>query len=212
MRVLVTRAAERAQPLVDALRNAGFEPVECPLIETEPIGDGPIDIRDYDWVIVTSAAGVEQLARRHIGALPRVAAIGPATADALRRHGLPVDFVPRTSTQEGLVEEFPRPVGRALFVGAEGARDVIASELPAEVRAVYRTRKLRPDPLPEGDVALLASPSAAEAFAELAAGIPVVTIGPQTTKAALDVGLNVISRAETPDTNALVNALHDATT
>lgn len=212
MRVLVTRAADRAQPLIDALRDAGFEPVECPLIETEPIDDGPIDVHDYDWVIVTSAAGVEELSRRRVGALPRVAAIGPATADALRRHGLPVDFVPTTFTQEGLVEEFPRPVGRALFVGAEAARDVIASELPADARAVYRTRKLRPDPLPDADVALLASPSAAEAFAQLAVGIPVVTIGPQTTQAALDVGLDVIARAETPDTNALVNALQDATT
>jgi uroporphyrinogen-III synthase len=212
MRVLVTRAAERAQPLVAALRNAGFEPVECPLIETEPIDDGPIDVRDYDWVIVTSAAGVEQLARRHAGELPRVAAIGQATADALRQHGLPVDFVPQTSTQEGLVEEFPRPVGRALFVGAEAARDVIASELPAEARVVYRTRKLRPDPPPQADVALVASPSAAEAFAELSAGIPVVTIGPQTTEAALGVGLDVIAEADTPDTDALVNALRDATT
>lgn len=212
MRVLVTRAADRAQPLLDALRAAGFEPVECPLIETVPIEDGPVDVRGYDWVVVTSAAGAEELARRHLGPLPRLAAIGQATADALRRHGLPVDFVPRTSTQEGLVAEFPRPFGRALFVGAEAARGVLASELPADVRTVYRTRKLKPDPLPPADVALLASPSAADAFAELAAAMPVVTIGPQTTEAALDAGLDVIAQAETPDPDALVNALQDATT
>jgi uroporphyrinogen-III synthase len=61
MRVIVTRQAEQAGPLLDALRREGFEPVSCPLIETEPIGNGPIDVHGYDWVIVTSANGAEQL-------------------------------------------------------------------------------------------------------------------------------------------------------
>src|SRR6266487_2357886 len=118
MRVIVTRPADQAAPLVEELRREGFETVPCPLIEIEPIEDGPIDVRDYDWVIVTSANGAEQLAHRHVGDLPRVAAIGTATADALRAHGLPVDFVPSASTQDALVAEFPRPVGRVLFVAA----------------------------------------------------------------------------------------------
>ena len=212
MRVLVTRASDRAQPLVDALRDAGFEPVECPLIEIEPIDDGPIDLRGYDWVIVTSANGAEQLAKRRLGDVPRVAAIGDATAGALRAHGLPADFVPSTSTQEGLVADFPRPVGRALFVGAEGARGVIAADLPADFRAVYRTRELRPAAVPDVDVAVLASPSAARAFSMLATAIPVVTVGPETTHAALDVGLTVIGEAVRPDVDALVAALREAST
>ena len=180
-----------------------------PLIEIEPIDDGPIDVRGYDWVIVTSVNGVTELVRRLVGKLPRVAAIGNSTAAALREHGFDVDFVPHQATQDALVAEFPRPVGRALFVGAEGARRLIASELGAEFRAVYRTRVLRPDPAPRGDLAVLASPSAARAFATLAPGVPVVTIGPQTTAAAHEAGLRVLGEAQSASVDALVATVRE---
>src|SRR5207244_3950372 len=112
MRVIVTRAAAQARPLADALRNAGFEPVICPLIEIEPIDDGQIDVGGYDWVIVTSANGAEQLAKRHCGPLPRVAAIGATTSTTLAAFGIGVDFVPSEATQDVLVAEFPQPAGR----------------------------------------------------------------------------------------------------
>jgi uroporphyrinogen-III synthase len=211
MRVIVTRSVDQAAGLIEALRAAGFEPVPCPLIEIEPIDDGPIDVRGYDWVIVTSANGAAELARRHTGDLPRVAAIGGATAEALQAHGLPVDFMPHAATQDDLVAEFPHPVGRALFVGAEDARGLIVSALGADFRAVYRTRRLRPDPPPRGGLAVLASPSAATAFAALNLGIPTVTIGPQTTTAALDAGLDVVGEARTQDVSGLVAAVRDAT-
>ncbi len=210
MRVIVTRAAAQAQSLVDALRREGFEPVLCPLIEIEPVDDGPIDVSGYDWVIVTSAAGAEQLAQRRVGSLPRVAAIGAATANVLATHGVTVDFVPSVASQEGLVVEFPRPAGRALFVGAEEARGLIAAGLDADVRVVYRTRRLRPERPPEGELVLLASPSAAEAFAALGTGIPAITIGPQTTAAAHELGIEVRAQARTPDVNGLLGAVRDA--
>jgi uroporphyrinogen-III synthase len=211
VRVLVTRVAAQGEPLVEALRREGFEPVPCPLIEVEPIGDDPIDAGGYDWVIVTSANGAEELAKRRLGELPRVAAIGNATAAALRRHGIAPDFVPSVSTQEGLVEEFPQPVGRALFVAAEGARGVIASRLAADVHAVYRTRALKPDALPNADVAVVASPSAARALAAVTVELPVVSIGPHTSAAARDAGLTLVAEAAAPTTSALVAAVRDAT-
>ena len=210
MRVIVTRPRAQAGPLADALRAAGFEPVVCPLVELEPIDDGPIEVTGYDWVVVTSANGAEQLARRHRGHLPRVAAIGGATAGALASLGIEVDFVPTTPSQEGLVEEFPRPTGRVLFVGAEEARSLIVAELDADVRAVYRTRRLEPDPPPEGDLAVLASPSAADALAALGLDLPVVTIGPQTTAAARRHGAHVVAQARTQDVAGLVAAVRDA--
>jgi len=57
MRVIVTRPRAQAEPLMAALRRHGFDPVLCPLIDTEPIDDGPIVVGGYDWVIVTSANG-----------------------------------------------------------------------------------------------------------------------------------------------------------
>jgi uroporphyrinogen-III synthase len=210
MRVIVTRQSEQAGPLIDALRREGFEPILCPLIETEPIGNGPIDVQGYDWVIVTSATGAEQLVRRHQGSLPRVAAIGGATASALSSFGIAVDFVPSEPSQERLVEEFPRPSGRVVFVGAEEALGLIVAELDADFVPVYRTRRLRPAMLPEGDLALLASPSAADAFAALRLDIPVVTIGPRTTAAARRLGIHVLAQARTQDVAGLVAAVREA--
>jgi uroporphyrinogen-III synthase len=210
MRVIVTRPREQAGPLVEALREAGFDPVLCPLIGIEPIDDGPIAMAGYDWVIVTSGNGAEQLARRHRGYLPRVAAIGAATASVLETFGIHADFVPTTPSQEALVAEFPRPAGRVLFIGAEEARGLIVAELDADFRAVYRTRRLRPDPRPEGDLVVLASPSAADAFAALRLDVPAVTIGPQTTAAARARGVHVLAQSQTQDVAGLVAAVRQA--
>jgi uroporphyrinogen-III synthase len=209
MRVVVTRPAAQAQPLLDELRAAGFDPMACPLIEIEPIDDGPIDAGGYDWVVVTSANGAEQLVSRHVGALPQVAAIGPQTAGVLAAHGIPVAFVPSEATQDTLVAEFPRPSGKVLFVGAEEARGLIVSELQADFRPVYRTRRLRPARPPDGDLVLLASPSAAAAFAELLVDLPVISIGPQTTAAAEAHGLRVLAQARTADVPGLVAAVRE---
>lgn len=205
MRVVVTRPRAQADELVSLLRAQDFEPVLCPVIEIETIGDGPIDVSGYDWVIVTSANGAVELARRISGEQPRVAAVGEATAAALVEHGLTVDFVPSRSSQEGLLEELPRPLGRALFVGAAGARRLLADELPADFRAVYRTVELDPEPV-AGELVLLASPSAARAWARAGGTLPAITIGPQTTAAAKAAGLDVVAEADTPDSAGLVDS------
>ena len=206
MRVIVTRPRAQAEPLAAALRARSFEAVLCPLIETVPIDDGPIDVAGYDWIVVTSANGAEQLALRHRGYLPRVAAVGATTAQALANYGVPADFVPRTASQEGLVAEFPRPAGRVLFVGAEGTGELLVSELGAEVRPVYRTRELQPASPPSGDLVLLASGSAARAWAKLEIDLPAISIGRRTTAAALAAGIEVVGEARTPDVQGLVDS------
>jgi uroporphyrinogen-III synthase len=190
---------------VEALRTAGFEPVLCPLIEIEPIDDGPIDLAGYDWAIVTSANGALELARRGVAPLPRIAAVGDATAAALAEHGLEAAFVPSVSSQEGLLAEFQRPVGRAVLIAAAGARRLLADELPADFRAVYRTVELSPEP-PAGDLVLLASPSAARSWSKLGVELPAIAIGPQTTSAARAAGIPVVGEAATQDVTGLVDS------
>src|ERR1700675_912633 len=146
MRVIVTRPRMQAERLLSALRAEGFEPVACPVIETEAIDDGPIDVSGYDWVIVTSANGAAELAARHRGELPRVAAVGEVTAAALAAHGIAVDLIPSLASQEGLLAELPRPVGRALFVGAERARPPLVDEPSAHLRALSRHVGVAPAP------------------------------------------------------------------
>jgi uroporphyrinogen-III synthase len=194
---------------VQRLEALGHDVVECPLIEIEPLERGPVDTAGYDWVIVTSPNGAELFAAQRSAALPKLAAIGPGTAETLRLHGLEPDLVPAVSTQEGLLAEFPPEPGRVLFVGAEGSRRTLIDVLGAEFRPLYRTRLLRPN-RPEGDLVVLASGSAARSFGELGADIPAVSIGPQTTRAARAAGVKIVAEARTHDLDGLVAAVEEA--
>ena len=207
MKIVVTRPHEQAKELVQRLEAAGHEVVVCPLIELESTGDDPVDTTEYDWVIVTSRTGARALARRRVGTLARVAAIGPGTAAALANEGIDTTLVPRISTQEGLLAELPRPAGRVLFAGAEGARRLLIDELEADFVALYRTVEAAPPGLPQADLAVLASPSAARAFARIETSMPAVSIGPETTAAARKAGVEVVAEARTHDLDGLVDAV-----
>jgi uroporphyrinogen-III synthase len=195
MRVLVTR-----EELVARVEALGHDAVLCDLIRVEPLGEAPVDARAWDWLVVTSRNGAHELARRGVSA-NRIAAIGPATADALRSHGLRVDLVAATHTQEGLRDELPQ--GTLLLAAAEGARQDV---LDADFLPLYRTIELQPD-VPDADVALLMSGSAARGLAATGAHVPVVAIGPQTAAEARAAGLDVAAVAATHDLDGLVEAL-----
>jgi uroporphyrinogen III methyltransferase/synthase len=204
VKVVVTRSDEQSDELVTRLEALGHDVVRCPLIRIEPLGDEPIDPSPYDWVVVTSPNGARELARRLSVAPRRIAAIGPGTADALREHGLHVELVPQIHTQEGLAAELPP--GRILLAAAEGARRLLVDERGADLLPLYRTVELRP-PAPEGDVALLASASAARALAATGARLPVVAIGPQTAAEARVHGLDVVAVADSHDLEGLLDVV-----
>ena len=206
MRILLTRPKGRNEELAERLRALGHEVVCEPLIEVEPVGDEPIELSGYDWLIVTSAVGAKEVRRRARGQAGRRAAIGRATAEALGG----ADLVPRDSTQEGLLAELPRPVGRVLFAGAETARRLLVEELDADFLPLYRIRELRPK-LPEAELVVLASPSAARAFAATGGAAPAVSIGPETTAAAEAAGIRIVGEAGTHDLNGIVAAVKAAT-
>lgn len=104
--VLVTRPAARSQGLVELLRQRGVESLEVPTVALDP-SSAAVDLDRMlatldgsEWLILTSVNGAEALvARIAVAGLPipagtRVAAVGPATADALRAAGVRVDHVP----------------------------------------------------------------------------------------------------------------------
>jgi uroporphyrinogen-III synthase len=207
VRVIVTRPRAQAGPLVERLEALGAEVIECPLIEIDRSSDAEIDGSGYDWLVVTSPNGAEEIARRGRN-LPPVAAVGPGTAEALRARGIEPAFVPSESSQDGLLREFPRPAGRVLFAAAEGARRGPIDELGADFVALYRTRLLAPDP-PAGDVVVLASGSAARAYAGVGGRVHAITIGPETSRVARSVGLTVAAEARSHDLDGLVGAVRD---
>lgn len=207
MRIVLTRPKGRNERLARRLEELGHT-VQCvPLVAVEPLGDEPIDVSGYDWVVLTSQTGARELKRRMRGRPKRVAAIGRTTAEAFG----PVELVAPVSTQEGLLAALPRPAGRVLFAGAEGARRLLVDELGADFVPLYRTRELRPGGALEADLAVLASPSAARAFAAMAPGIPAVTIGPETTAAARAAGVRVAAEAASQDLDGLAAAVQSAT-
>ncbi len=164
-RVLVTRAAHQAGKLSEALRAAGFEPVEVPVLEIQPPLDrAPLDIalrrlHTYDWLIVTSTNAVRALAASglpdQISGL-KVAAVGEATAAAARKAGLAVEVVPESYVAEYLVEALAGLVAgkRILLARAEVARDVIPDALRAAGATVDVVDAYR-NALPESAPALL---------------------------------------------------------
>jgi uroporphyrinogen-III synthase len=129
------------------LRALGAQIVEIPFIEIrKPRSFRPLDtalknVRDYDWLILTSVNGVEamwerirklRLTKRHLGHL-QVAAIGPATKKALESRGMKVQVVPEQYIAESVVRRLRKQVKgrRVLLVRAKVARDVIPRDLRA---------------------------------------------------------------------------------
>jgi uroporphyrinogen III methyltransferase/synthase len=145
-RIVVTRPPHSAGRLGELLEAEGAEVLYLPTIAIEPPPSWePLDqaiegIASFDWVAFTSANGVEQFFRRLVLqrkdarslANAKVAAIGPETAESLRRHGIEPDLVPETFQGEGLVEDFRdrlRPGSKLLLPSALGAREVVADGL-----------------------------------------------------------------------------------
>jgi uroporphyrinogen-III synthase len=204
MRVILT--GTRGE-LIGRLSREGLDVVEWPLVAIEPIDGPPVRAEGYDWLLLTSRHGVDELFRRLEGPLPKIAVIGPGTAEAVRAHGVEPALIAGRSTQEGLVEALPSPAGRVLFAGAEGARGVLVEELRAEALPLYRTVELEPEAQPQGDLVVLASASAARAYARIGLGLPCVSIGPVTSEEAERLGVSIVAEAETHDLEGLVRAV-----
>ena len=145
LRVLVGRAPHQASALSSGLRALGAEVFEIPFIDIrKPRSYKAIDaalnnLRNYDWLILTSVNGVDAVWQRlktlridkkalqHL----KVAAIGPATRRAIEKQGIKVTVVPRHYVAESVVESLRDRVdgNRVLLARAMVARDVIPREL-----------------------------------------------------------------------------------
>ncbi len=227
--VVATRSGTRAQNLVDALERAGAAVVELPLTRQIEAADGGAVLRaaaaevgGCRWVAFTSVNAVDRFmallrdARALAGV--RVAAVGRATADALRLAGVEPDLVPAEHSARGLVEEFPDPGPDerrgVLFPAADLAPQTIPDGLRQKGWEVRRVEAYRTVPLSAPEPVLLAQAEAADAivftasssvraFAALRTpeGAPVkvpshvVCIGPTTAGAAVEAGMTGVHEA-----------------
>src|SRR6202163_2006132 len=144
-RILVERARHQAGSLSASLRSLGASVIEIPFIEIrkpqsyQPLDDALRNIQTYDWLVLTSANGVEamwerfrklRLTRRNLKHL-QIAAIGPATKKAIVKHGLTVKMVPEEYVADSVVKGLRDKVNgkRVVLIRAKVARDVIPEEL-----------------------------------------------------------------------------------
>jgi len=236
--IVITRARHQAAEFSRELIERGARVIEFPTIEiAPPDGWAPVDeaiehLDRYDWVIFTSANGVKFFMKRlkergqRIEKLRglRICAIGPRTAEEIRRQGVNVHVVPGEYRAEAVVESLAGEAlrgKRVLLARAKKAREVLPEELrnlgaSVDVVAVYQTVRAAADPgaflqlLGEGRIDAIAftSSSTVSNFVDLFADhepdllkglkdVAVAVIGPVTRKTAHDLGLPVhISSAE----------------
>lgn len=167
-RILVTRAAYQAGKLSKALRAAGAEPVEVPVLEFRPpTSYDPLDnalrqLDSYQWLIFTSANAVRVIAQRsavlgiNIAASPsvKIAAVGASTASAVQEAGLLVTVVPESYVAESLILALKGEVSgqRTLLARAATARDILPDslrEMGAQVDVVDAYRSVLPESAPD---------------------------------------------------------------
>ena len=145
-RIVVTRPTDRSEQLADVLETLGAEVIQLPAIELAPVqANGAFhrtmqSLDEFAWVFFTSPEGIQWFRRllasersdlrilrgRHIGA------IGPKTAASIEQLGIHVDFVPKTFSQEGMLQGLGRRrlLGkRALILGAKDSREVLEQGL-----------------------------------------------------------------------------------
>lgn len=218
--VVVTR--EHRGELGLLLDAAGAEVVHLPLIEIADADSRSLERLDAaiaerpDWLIVTSAAGADRVARVASETSVRLGAVGTATAQRLAEIARrPVDLVPEHQLAASLVEAFSRRVSvpqRVVIAQADRAGDVLRLGLEnaghsVDTHTAYRTLIRVPseqerDRAGGADAVVFASGSAAQGWAEAFGAaatqrLPgiVVAIGPTTAVAAGEMGLKVTHRA-----------------
>lgn len=246
-RVAVTRAREQSPELIRQLQDLGASVLELPLITTakevdrETLADVCAELGSYDWIVFTSANGVryffEEFHRifddiRSLGLL-RFAAVGDATAAAIRERHLKVECQPQIATAEALAAELiatgSLDSAKVIVITGNLNRDDLVRKLE-ENRAivdqlqVYKTERtdLSQDPVAAdfrargADAVLFASSSAVQSFVEQAAALKLApaakrplagSIGPQTSETMTRAGLPVDFEAKAPGLDDLVQAL-----
>jgi uroporphyrinogen III methyltransferase / synthase len=232
--VAVTRARASASGLATRLQSLGAHVVQAPMIRAVPLPGPAPELASYDLLCLTSPAGVaalfERLRTGHMDARAlagmRVAAIGPGTAAALAEHGIRADIVPERSVAEGLVAalaDVQPPVRRALIARARKGREVLPDALRAQgaevdVLALYETVAEAPcgyvlrEAL-AADYITFTSASTVRFFvqaigsADLSPDTRIVSIGPITSDALREQGLQPQVEAEAHDIDGLVRAL-----
>lgn len=223
--VLVTRPGGLVDPLVVDLESRGYRVAAVPTVEVRPLAVTWPDFSAFDWIVVTSAAGVASLPESPSG--PRWAAVGHATARALRARGIEVNLVPSEASGIAIAAALPEADGRRVLLVRGSLAD---ADLPDALRGrgalveevtAYETVEgpvSSAEPLrattagAEIAAVVFASGSAVRGYVKLGGStdLPAITIGPRTTAVAREAGFGVIAEAGGRNSAAIADAVQQA--
>lgn len=236
-RILITRPRQSAQRIARKIEAAGGLSIVCPLLRIAIPRENPqldsriADLGKNQWVAFTSPQAVTAFWRRLVALGQdarhmtgcRIAALGFATAKALRRRGISPDATARDSQALAaeMISQSAGSPGRVLWPRGDRAMPTLREKLlaaGAELHdpIVYRTELLNPSPesarlMREGiDAVLFYSPSAAVQFAALelpAQNAMIICMGRATADAARNAGLRVDATAADPTDDGMIAAL-----
>jgi uroporphyrinogen-III synthase len=247
-RVVNTRPEDADGPLARALRSVGLESVPCPMLSIAPPEDPqPFlvavgQIAEFDWVAFTSGHAVEAVSKRPEwrealarGTLPRVAAVGDASARRLADQGIAVEVVPDGAGAAALADAIVRASGvmdgmRVLWPRGSRAFLTFGEEVEKAGAMVTSPIAYRTLPAPDGSTAALmseieanrlaaiafCSPSSARNLADSLAladlsilrhRVQIASIGPTTTAALRELGVEVDVQAAEPSMTRLAEAI-----
>jgi uroporphyrinogen III methyltransferase/synthase len=242
-RIVVTRAAARTAALAKRLRQLGADAIEFPTIETAaPDSYLQLDaaigrLQTFDWIVFTSATGVEAFIERlrtlkvdiRAAAGARIAAIGPATAARLHHYGLSVAALPREYRAEALVKALGEQAvagARILIPRAQAAREILPQLLREKgakevvVAPAYKTVTPRQADLGRMrqlvragaiDLFTFTSSSTVTNFQTMLAGpiggLKAAAIGPITAETARSSGFDVVASPAEYTVDSLIEAI-----
>ena len=240
--ILITRPRAQADDFAEKLRSAGFEPIFFPVIEIQPIENNVAleraleKLNCYEWVVFTSVNAVDVVFDEYSvffleeNIRVKFAAIGPKTAEALRKYSIEPDFIPEEYIAEAILPALGDLQGKwVLLPRAEIARKALPEAIAnvggiAHEITVYKTLPAQVDKdglsaLKSGvDVITFTSASTVENFVAIARqhnldplNLPnnplFACIGPITEQAAREAGIQNLVDANEYTTDGLLEAI-----
>ena len=246
-RVVITRALEQSRELAGALEAKGAVPILLPMVAFSApdnivaVDEAIRELGTFDWIFMTSQNALRALQERcdatqaglktAIGHA-RVAAVGPATADALRGAGICVSYVAARHQGVSLAHELssevkrkrvflprsdranPELVKQLIDLGATVKEVIVYKTVSPDGSALVRTKAA----LQRGvDAILFFSPSAVHHLQDMLGservlemsrqGVVFAAIGPVTETALRAANIERVIVAEDTTATSIMNSL-----
>lgn len=212
MKIWVTRDEPPDGPLSTALRTAGLDVMHEPVLLRRALTDAREEISQLnsdDWLVLTSVYAIEAVAG-DVAQVPQVAVVGEASRRAAEARGFRVALVSKGGAAKSLFDE--------LFSMAQGkticylrSSQAVSLEAPSGIevvsRVLYETiaREYRKSIVDEVDIVTVTSASAVRAVGVVK--LQYASIGPSTTAALLEIGIQPWVESAQPSFDSLAEVI-----